>query len=122
METFVEKPIWQLLVADPSSLTCEQCFAVIEYYIDTLGSDHGTLLPVIEKYLRHCPDCVIAQHLALYQKMVRRGVKPGVPHRETGHQPNNGASLYMEPDLTQLSGHDHAELSGPAGSRKGQKR
>ncbi len=70
MEKSAERPIWQLLVADPSSLTCEECFAVIEYYVDTLGSEHNTLLPVIEKYLLHCPDCVIKQHLTLYQMAV----------------------------------------------------
>jgi hypothetical protein len=72
MDTQLEKPMWQLLLEDPSKLTREECYAVIEYYRDLLGDDHDTLFPVIEKYLRDCPIGVLKEHLALYRMMARR--------------------------------------------------
>jgi hypothetical protein len=71
MNSQLEKPLWQLLLEDPSKLTREECYAVIEYYYDTLGSDHDTLFPVIEKYLKDCPTGVLKEHLALYRMMTR---------------------------------------------------
>jgi hypothetical protein len=67
-----ERPLWQLLMEEPADLTQEECFAVLEYYLDTLGDDHDTLLPVIEKYLVRCPDLAIKEHMALYQLMETR--------------------------------------------------
>jgi hypothetical protein len=71
MNTQLEKPIWELLLAEPSKLTCEECYAVIEYYADMLGDDHDTLFPVIERYLRDCPGGVLEEHLAMYRMMAR---------------------------------------------------
>jgi hypothetical protein len=67
------EPIWQLLVAEPASLTCEQCFAVIEYFFETLGNDHDALFPIVEAYLERCPDCVIKQHLIRYRMLADEG-------------------------------------------------
>lgn len=71
MDTQLEKPIWQLLLEDPSELTREECYAVIEYYRDMLGDDHDTLFPVIERYLKDCPNRVLKEHLAWYRMMAR---------------------------------------------------
>jgi hypothetical protein len=33
----VPGPLWQLLLEDPSHLTCDKCFAVMEYYAEVLA-------------------------------------------------------------------------------------
>lgn len=82
MET-LERPLWQLLLAEPSNLTCEECFTVMEYYFETLGDDRDALFPIVEKYLGNCPVCVMEQHLALYREMVSVEDEHGVPYRES---------------------------------------
>jgi hypothetical protein len=67
-----ERPLWQLLLEEPANLTQEECFAVIEYYLDTLGNDHDALLPAIEKYLVRFPDRAIKEHMALYRLLETR--------------------------------------------------
>ena len=52
-----ERPLWQLLSEDPSTLTCDECFAVIEYYADVLASVGPDLLPKVLAHLRGCPSC-----------------------------------------------------------------
>ena len=79
MNSQLEKPLWQLLLEDPSKLTREACYAVIEYYYDTLGSDHDMLFPVIEEYLKDCPTGVLKEHLAPYRMMTRREQKRRSP-------------------------------------------
>jgi len=79
MEILPEGPIWQLLLAEPEDLTCEQCLAVIEYYFEMLGNDHDVLFPIIGKYLERCPDCVIKQHLTRYRTM-SHGDRSAVVH------------------------------------------
>jgi hypothetical protein len=78
MDTQLEKPIWQLLLEEPSTLTREECYAVIEYYHDLLGDDHDTLFPVIERYLKDCPSRVLKEHLAQYRMMAQ--------HQQTRHR------------------------------------
>jgi hypothetical protein len=52
-----EKPLWQLLSEDPSDLTCDECFAVMEYYADVLATAGSDLLPKVLDHLRSCPSC-----------------------------------------------------------------
>ncbi len=51
------RPLWQLLLDDPSDLTCDECFAVMEYYAEMLAKGRTDLLPKIMEYLKGCPDC-----------------------------------------------------------------
>jgi hypothetical protein len=65
------KPLWQLLQEEPSTLTCDECFAVMEYYAELLAQGGEALLPEIMKHLAGCPSCRI-EHLAALQRLVRR--------------------------------------------------
>ena len=49
--------IWQLLLEDPSDLTCDECFALMEYYAELLARDGIGLLPEVIERLKRCPDC-----------------------------------------------------------------
>jgi hypothetical protein len=51
------KPLWQLLLEDPSDLTCDECFALIAYYADLLTRGGVGLLPLVIERLKRCPDC-----------------------------------------------------------------
>jgi len=51
------RPLWQLLLDDPSDLTCDECFAVMEYYAEMLAKGRIDLLPEIMEHLKGCPDC-----------------------------------------------------------------
>jgi hypothetical protein len=55
------RPLWQLLLEDPSNLTCDECFAVVEYYAKVLTRGGVDLLPRIIEHLARCPDCQL-QH------------------------------------------------------------
>ncbi len=59
------RPLWQLLLEDPSRLTCDECFAVMEYYADLLAQAGGDLLPVVRQHLARCPSCQIEHRRAL---------------------------------------------------------
>jgi hypothetical protein len=64
------KPLWQLLQEEPSTLSCDECFAVMEYYAELLAQGGETLLPEIMNHLEGCPSCRI-EHLAALQRLVR---------------------------------------------------
>jgi hypothetical protein len=51
------RPLWQLLLEDPSDLTCDECFALMVYYADLLATGGVGLLPVVIERLKGCPDC-----------------------------------------------------------------
>ena len=57
------RPIWQILTRtthSPNSvLTCEECFAALEYLADLSGaeSDLKDLWRVAQRHLARCPDC-----------------------------------------------------------------
>jgi len=59
------KPLWRLLLEDPSSLSCNECFAVMEYYADLLASGGEDLWPQIRKRLEDCPPCELEHRRAL---------------------------------------------------------
>jgi len=51
------RPLWQLLIEKPSDLTCDECFAMMEYYAEVLARGGTSLLPEIIEHLGRCPDC-----------------------------------------------------------------
>ena len=55
------RPLWQLLLEDSSDLTCDECFAVMEYYAELLAKGSTDLLPEVVERLKECPPCE-AQH------------------------------------------------------------
>lgn len=63
------RPLWQLLLKDPSNLTCDECFAVMEYYAEVLTRGGVELLPQIIEHLARCPDCQL-QHRETLRRLV----------------------------------------------------
>ena len=51
------RPLWQLLLENPSDLTCDECFAVMEYYAELLAKGSTDLLPEVIEHLKGCPNC-----------------------------------------------------------------
>jgi hypothetical protein len=51
------RPLWQLLLDDPSDLTRDECFALMEYYAELLTRGRVDLLPRIIEHLKRCPHC-----------------------------------------------------------------
>ena len=51
------RPLWQLLLENPSNLTCDECFAMMEYYAELLAKGNADLLPEVIEHLRECPHC-----------------------------------------------------------------
>jgi hypothetical protein len=59
------KPLWRLLLKDPAELTCDECFAVLEYYSELLVRGGADLLPKVLEHLQGCPECRIEHREAL---------------------------------------------------------
>jgi hypothetical protein len=59
------RPLWQLLLEDPSDLTCDECFAVMEYYAEVLARGGTGLLPKVIEHRRRCPHCAFEHRRAL---------------------------------------------------------
>jgi hypothetical protein len=55
------RPLWQLVLEDPSSLTCDECFALMEYYAEVLAGGGTSILPKVLDHLKRCPYCA-SQH------------------------------------------------------------
>lgn len=55
------RPVWQLLLEDSSNLTCDECFAVMEYYAELLAEGSTDRLPEVIERLKECPPCEV-QH------------------------------------------------------------
>jgi hypothetical protein len=53
------RPLWQLLLEDPSDLTCDECFSVMEYYAELLAKGSTDLLPEVIEHLKGCPSCEV---------------------------------------------------------------
>jgi len=86
----MERPLWELLSEDPSDLTCDQCFAVMEYYAEVLAKSGAHLLPRVLEHLRRCPSCE-GQHREALQYGPRTHIYP----------PLAGASYPCLPDAPQ---------------------
>jgi predicted Zn-ribbon and HTH transcriptional regulator len=65
--------LWQLLLEDPSDLTCEECFAIMEFYAEMLATSGTDLLPRVLDHLRRCPGCRSEHREALRSLMEARG-------------------------------------------------
>lgn len=65
--------LWQLLQEEPSTLTCDECFAVMEYYAELLAQGGEALLPEVMKHLDGCPSCQMEHHAALRRLVETRG-------------------------------------------------
>ena len=65
----MERPLWQLLLDDPSDLTCDECFALMEYYAEVLTTGGVELLPKVLEHLRRCPSCQ-AQHREALERLM----------------------------------------------------
>ena len=57
-------PLWEIFRAnnDPQNntvLTCDQCFAIMEYLADcaVAGSKREAIFAAAQKHLARCPDC-----------------------------------------------------------------
>lgn len=58
-------PLWRLLMTEPSELSCEECFAVLEFYAGLLTEGGPGLLPQVLERLQGCPACPTEYGLAL---------------------------------------------------------
>jgi hypothetical protein len=76
------RALWQLLLEDPSDLTCEECFAVMEYYAEALTDQGVDLLPKIMEHLERCPDCALQHRQAL--RRLTHGRSGGKRQNTTG--------------------------------------
>jgi hypothetical protein len=65
--------LWRLLQEEPAALTCDECFAVMEYYAELLTQGGEALLPEIMKHLDGCPSCRMEHHAALRRLVKTRG-------------------------------------------------
>ena len=72
-------PLWQLLLEDLSDLTCDECFAVMEYYAEVLARSGVDLLPEIIEHLERCPDCELQHREALRRLAAGQSEKGALP-------------------------------------------
>jgi predicted anti-sigma-YlaC factor YlaD len=61
------RPLWRLLLTDPAKLTCDECFAVLEYYSELLAHGGADLLPKVLEHLQECPECRSEHQEALHR-------------------------------------------------------
>ena len=73
-----ERPLWQLLLEDPSDLTCDECFAVMEYYAEVVAKCGVGLLPKVLEHLKKCPSCKARHHETLNRLMASQSETRGV--------------------------------------------
>jgi hypothetical protein len=59
------RPLWQLMLEDPSSLACDECFALMEYYAEVLARGGTSVLPKVLDHLEKCPYCASEHREAL---------------------------------------------------------
>lgn len=74
--------LWQLLREEPSSLSCDECFAVMEYYAELLARGGIALLPEVMKHLEGCPSCQTEHRVALERLVRSEGEGDGYLNRE----------------------------------------
>lgn len=61
------RPLWKLLLENPSKLDCDECSVVLEYYSDLMFQGGPGLLPVVIEHLQGCPDCRIKHQETLHR-------------------------------------------------------
>jgi hypothetical protein len=72
------RSLWQLVLEDPSDLTCDECFALMEYYAEVLTSGGTTILPKVLAQLKRCPYCA-SQHREALRRLAASQSNGGVP-------------------------------------------
>jgi hypothetical protein len=72
------RPLWQLVLEDPSSLTCDECFALMEYYAEVLARGGTSILPKVLDHLKRCPYCA-SQHREALRRLAASQSDGGVP-------------------------------------------
>ena len=82
--------LWKLLQEERSNLSCDECFAVMEYYADLLARGGTALLPEVIKHLEGCPSCRTEHRVALERLARIEGEKDGSVNREHGHADLDG--------------------------------
>jgi len=70
------------LLQDPSDLTCEECFAVMEFYADALAATGPNLLPKVLEHLKACPSCREQHREALRRLMETQSDESGPSRAE----------------------------------------
>jgi hypothetical protein len=95
------RPLWKLVLEDPSSLTCDECFAVMEYYAELLASGNTDLLPKILEHLERCPNCELVHREALHRLLASqsegRGEAPAA-NAPRSMDPKRGAATPVTRD------------------------
>jgi hypothetical protein len=72
------RPLWKLVLEDPSSLTCDECFAVMEYFAEVLTRGDTSILPKVLDHLKRCPHCA-SQHREALRRLLASQSNGGVP-------------------------------------------
>ena len=72
------RPLWKLVLKDPSSLTCDECFALMEYYAEVLTRGDTSILPKVLDHLKRCPYCA-SQHREALRRLVESESDEGMP-------------------------------------------
>jgi predicted anti-sigma-YlaC factor YlaD len=88
-----KRALWQLLCENPSDLTCEECFAVMEFYAGVLATTGPGILAKVLEHLKACPTC-----RAEYGETLRRLM--------AAQSQDNGAS---QPGVSESDGSDQEE-------------
>ena len=70
--------LWQLLLQKPSDLSCDECFAVMEYHAEVLARGGADLLPEIMQQLARCPSCR-AEHRAALGRLAKEPERAANP-------------------------------------------
>jgi hypothetical protein len=86
-----ERPLWQLLLEEPSDLNCDECFAVMEYYAEAVARGGLGLLPKVLEHLRRCPSCK-ARHRETLQRLI-------ASHSESGGRSRCDSLESSRPDI-----------------------
>jgi len=73
--------LWQLLQENPADLTCDECFAVMEYYAELLVQGGEVLFPEITNHLEGCPSCR-AEHRAALLHLLQEPTEKARPAHE----------------------------------------
>ena len=71
----MRETLWELLQEKPENLTCDECFAVMEYYSELLMQGGRALLPEVKRHLAGCPSCQVECRAALSRLVEESGRK-----------------------------------------------
>jgi hypothetical protein len=95
------RQLWQLLLDDSTELTCDECFALTEYYAEILASAGDSLLPKVLDHLKSCPQCSV-QHRDTLRRLTKSQSEGGGPPQSdpadgAAHKGDRGKMVGEEP-------------------------